>query len=197
MSRKEYIDELYRRLSRMPEADRREAVGYYEEYFDEAGPENEQDVINNFGSPAQVARQILADYAVKESVAKPQSPRKGLWAILLVLLAICAAPIALPVAIVAVTLIFVAIVLVVVFIFVGVVIVGAMGVAGIAGLISAVAVITLSPATGIFCLGIGIAFIGICLLCGICVSIGLTRGMPYVVRGINDGLNRIQKRGNR
>ena len=33
---------------------------YYEDYFDEAGPENEQQVINDLGSPERVAAIIKA-----------------------------------------------------------------------------------------------------------------------------------------
>jgi uncharacterized membrane protein len=39
-------------------------MDYYNEYFDDAGPENEQKVIEELGSPAQIAARIKADSAV-------------------------------------------------------------------------------------------------------------------------------------
>lgn len=195
MSRREYMRELEERLSRMPEQERCDAMGYYEEYFDEAGPENEAEVIKSLGTPAQIARQILADFAVKESVAKPQSPKKGLWAIVFIVLAIFASPIALPLALVAVVLVFVAILLIGVFAFTGVVVVASFIFAGVVSSIAAFGVIVASPATGVFALGFGLAFIGIGILSGVGVYLAFGKCMPVVVKGINDGLNRIQRRG--
>jgi len=97
MTRKEYMQELTARLDRLPKEERDSAIAYYEEYFDEAGPDREQDVIRELGSPASVASRILADHAVKEARQSPHNPKKGLDAIWFVILAVCAAPFALPV----------------------------------------------------------------------------------------------------
>ena len=88
--------ELAERLSRLPPDERESALSYYEEYFDEAGPDREADVIRELGSPQAVASRILADHAIKEARRAPYNPRKGLSAIWFVLLALVAAPIALP-----------------------------------------------------------------------------------------------------
>lgn len=99
MTRKEFMVELRDRLSRLPAGEREEALSFYEEYFDEAGPDREQDVIRELGSPASVASRILADHAVKEAREAPYNPRKGFSAVWAVLLAIFAAPLAIPVVI--------------------------------------------------------------------------------------------------
>ena len=39
MKKYEYLSELEKRLSALPEAERRDALNYYEEYFDAAGPD--------------------------------------------------------------------------------------------------------------------------------------------------------------
>ncbi len=96
MTRKEFMEELAARLGRLPQAEREAALAYYEEYFDEAGPEKEYEVIRELGSPQAVASRILADYAIKVARAAPHNPGKGFSAIWFVLLAILAAPIALP-----------------------------------------------------------------------------------------------------
>ena len=77
MTRNEFLSELRERLSRLPSAERDAALSYYTEYFDDAGPEHEQDVIHELGSPAAVAARIYAEYSVKEVRESPYSPRKG------------------------------------------------------------------------------------------------------------------------
>ena len=42
MDKLEYLMKLNHSLSKMPEDERKNAVKYYEEYFTEAGPEQEQ-----------------------------------------------------------------------------------------------------------------------------------------------------------
>ncbi len=96
MTRSEWMSDLRERLSHLPQEEREAALSYYEEYFDEAGADREQAVMNELGSPAAVASRILADHAVKAARQAPNSPRKGLSALWFVLLAVFAAPLALP-----------------------------------------------------------------------------------------------------
>ena len=58
MNRTEFMNRLERLLWDIPESERREALQYYNDYFDDAGPENEARVIRELGSPAQVAKTI-------------------------------------------------------------------------------------------------------------------------------------------
>ena len=60
MTRAEFIAELRGRLYTLPAEERDNAIQFYEEYFDAAGPENEQAVINELGSPENVANKILS-----------------------------------------------------------------------------------------------------------------------------------------
>lgn len=61
MSRVEFMGQLERLLADLPESDRLDAIAYYNDYFDEAGPENEATVIQELGSPGKVAAIIKAD----------------------------------------------------------------------------------------------------------------------------------------
>lgn len=61
MSRVEFIQQLNRLLYDIPVYEREAAVQYYEDYFEEAGPENEGKVIQELGSPGRVAATIKAD----------------------------------------------------------------------------------------------------------------------------------------
>lgn len=61
MNRVEFMQQLERLLGDLPESDRMDAIAYYNDYFDEAGPENEAQVIRELGSPGKVAAIIKAD----------------------------------------------------------------------------------------------------------------------------------------
>lgn len=61
MSRKEYMDQLAYLLQDLPEEECNEALVYYEDYFDDAGPDKEEEVILELGSPQKVAAIIRAD----------------------------------------------------------------------------------------------------------------------------------------
>lgn len=62
MSRTEFLAELERLLSGLPEEERQAAVQYYADYFADAGEANEAGVIRELGSPEKVAESIKADY---------------------------------------------------------------------------------------------------------------------------------------
>ena len=61
MRREEFMKELEYLLRGIPANEREDALAYYENYFDEAGAENENQVIQELGSPVSVAEKILAD----------------------------------------------------------------------------------------------------------------------------------------
>ncbi len=61
MNRIEFMTELAALLQDVPAEERRDAMKFYNDYFDDAGEENEQQVIAELGDPAQVAATIKAD----------------------------------------------------------------------------------------------------------------------------------------
>lgn len=65
MNRREFMDRLERLLSDVPLEDRVDALQYYEDYFEDAGVEKEQDVINELGSPLAVADIIKRDLGIE------------------------------------------------------------------------------------------------------------------------------------
>ena len=83
MTRAEYLAELDSHLIALPREERDMAVNFYEEYFDEAGPENEQAVIEELGKPFNLARSIIGETSAynksevyikyKESKPMPQN----------------------------------------------------------------------------------------------------------------------------
>lgn len=61
MNRKEFLRQLEQLLGDIPENERREAMEYYQNYFEDAGPENEAKIIEELGSPEKVATSIKKD----------------------------------------------------------------------------------------------------------------------------------------
>jgi uncharacterized membrane protein len=99
MNRQEFMSRLRDALKKLPDNEKQAALDYYTEYFDEAGPENEQQVADSLGSPDQVAAEIYANTAIKGMEKPGNAAKKGASTVWLILLAIFASPIALPVAI--------------------------------------------------------------------------------------------------
>lgn len=58
MNKESFMQELARLLGDISPQERQEALNFYEEYFHDAGPEKEQEVLKELGSPMQVAAKI-------------------------------------------------------------------------------------------------------------------------------------------
>ena len=58
MNREEYLKRLSFLLKDLPEEEIEDAIAYYEDYFEEAGEEKEEQVIKELGSPEKIARMI-------------------------------------------------------------------------------------------------------------------------------------------
>ena len=59
MNKQTYLAKLAQLLAPLPEQERQDALNYYEEYFDAAGPEAEDAIAAELGDPADAARKIL------------------------------------------------------------------------------------------------------------------------------------------
>lgn len=79
MTRQEYMQQLAALLAAMPEAERRDALDYYEEYFDAAGPEKEAQTIQELGSPQDVAEKIWEGTGAQPGTLMPDNsmPEQG------------------------------------------------------------------------------------------------------------------------
>lgn len=60
MNRREFMNRLESCLTCIDRGEREAALRYYEEYFDDAGPEKEAEIIASLGSPESLAREIIA-----------------------------------------------------------------------------------------------------------------------------------------
>lgn len=160
MNKATYLRSLRSKLHRLPSHEIDTALIYYEEYFDEAGEENEQQVIEQLGNPSQVAKQILADFAIKDLDSAPPSTKKSMSTIWLIILAILSAPLSLPLLAVAIALIFSAGLVVLSFVIAIVAIVGGISFGGVAALIAGFFTLTDHWPTALLFMGVGLIITG-------------------------------------
>ena len=81
MNRAEFMAALEAQLRDITTEERDEALKFYNEYLDEAGPENEAAVLAELGSPQKVACIIRANCgfgvpAVRDAAEKSTAPEK-------------------------------------------------------------------------------------------------------------------------
>lgn len=111
MNKEQYLRELRRYLRRLPREEYEDAMDYFTECFDEAGVEGEQQLISELGTPKEAAREVFGNLLEKE-VGKQElighKEKEGglLKGVLIAILALCAAPIGIPLLIVILALIF-------------------------------------------------------------------------------------------
>lgn len=111
MKKAEYIAELKRRLANFSPSEVEDAVSYCEEYFEEAGNGNDQQVIDDLGTPAQFAAQLKAERSIRQEqqhrgYRRGNNPNSSLKNAGMIILGICALPIALPLLIAAIAVMF-------------------------------------------------------------------------------------------
>jgi len=157
MNRIEFMNELKHKLRRLPYEETQNAVSYYEEYFDEAGAENEEQTIAALDSPAAVAAKIIGEYAITSAELAENAPRKKSNILLITLLAIFASPIAFPIAIAILAIMFSVVVVIFSFFIAG----AATAFAGIVFVFAGFWSFTAGFGTGLFHLGLSALTIAI------------------------------------
>lgn len=121
MTKVEYLAKLDKYLRKLPKEDYQEAMDYFSEYFEEAGPENEAQVIAELGTPKEAARDIISCLLDEKIIDQEKTPKSRVSMVWLAILAILSAPVTLPLAL---------------FLFLAVITILALGVAAIAVVLS-------------------------------------------------------------
>ena len=89
MTRTEYIAKLTKYLRKLPQKDYEEALEYFMEYFEEAGPENEAQVIAELGTPKEAAHEVISRLLDEKIIEEKSSLRNKttiLWIAMLLTL---------------------------------------------------------------------------------------------------------------
>lgn len=106
MDKQTFLRRLEEGLRQLPPEEREDILAYHREYFQDAGPEQEAKVIQELGDPDLLARRLLSEYGEQPpasppppSQPQPEAPKKKRPSgVLVAILAVLAAPIALPLA---------------------------------------------------------------------------------------------------
>lgn len=191
MNREVFIDELRKELSKLPEEEVEAAVEYYEEYFDEAGKDNEDNVIKALGNPKKVAGQIKSEYAVKllDDDDIPVA-KKGFAAAKWIIIGICSAPVSIPLIIV-----FLCIAIAAIAVFISCVagiiacLIGAAA-ASIGCLVIGALATVVAPATACLFIGIGLMGLGVSAVLGYLVAKGTKEVVKASVRAVRKMLEK-------
>lgn len=184
MNKQEYMKQLKEKLKRLPKEDFARAVEYYEEYFAEAGEENEAKAIEDLGSPKEAADQIICDMALNYSKKPVKDVRSGINGLWVAVLALFAVPIALPLLFSGVALVIAALIAVWALLLALLVMAGCVVIAGPLTMIAGFSVITKSFPVFLCCVGMGFMHIGI----GAALTFGIyllcRRLMGWTLHGI-------------
>ena len=200
MNRSEFLSQLEQHLSGISQEEIYDAIAYYNEYFDEAGPENEANVINELISPYAIAAQIKAESAVRGLNDKESPPpmKKGISAIWWVLLGIFALPVALPLVFGTIGIL-IGLIAAAFGVIVSLVAIEAAAIfGGVLAVILGILAMPIHLPTGLFYLGIGLLVVGFSILLGLLVY-ALAKGLIYFIAWAMNNIrvkskNKIQSR---
>lgn len=108
MNRDEFISSILKYLRRIPQEERLEVERYYKEMFDDANIGILDEVPKSYGDPKTIALEILSGLGSqsidedsqlsKDKIEYKKSNNSGKYSILIIILAILAAPVGIPVA---------------------------------------------------------------------------------------------------
>lgn len=195
MNREEYMRRLEEALTDITPFEKEEAIQYYNDYFDDAGVENEEEVMNSLGTPEKLAETIKkeqtdaqesVDEILETTVQEEDKKNKlsGGTIALIVVLSILASPFI----VAAVVSVLGAVIGIIAGIFSAIAALGSIFLAFIgiviASMVSAIAVGAISPLGALVFAGFGIMMIGISifLLMAIVWLFGIA--VPWVVKQI-------------
>lgn len=185
MTKEEYLTQLKKYLKRLPKEDYNNAMDYFTEYFEDAGPEGETALMQELGTPKEAAYDIL-DNLITEKRNDPGTP---VWKILLLtLLVICAAPLggSLALAVLAVLLacvvvIIVGILCILTFSAMFVIIGGKLFIRGAIAITASLSGASLISGAGLFSIGIGI----LAVVAVICFCKWIILGLAHLIQNMS------------
>lgn len=198
MNKEEFLRQLEQLLSDIPEMERREAMDYYENYFEDAGPENEMKIIEELGSPQKVAESMKRDLfgdnyqayermnqqRQQEELKKQQKENRTLRNILIIILLVFTSPIWIGIL---AGLFGIAVGILATLFALAVTAVALEGSCLLVGVVLSILgifkMVTGFPAVGLIVLALGMAMLAVGILGLIIVVWVIGRGLPWTVRG--------------
>ena len=177
MTSGEYLNQLQKYLKKLPQSDYEDAMEYFTEYFADAGPEKEQAVIEELGTPKQPAAELmvnLLDRKIDEREAMEQEEKRkekkkttGANVVWIAILALFAAPIGAPI-LISILIVLLCAALCVALLDMSVFLIAVVGVVvGVKMLLRGILAVSVSFGGFCFITGMGILLIGISILCAV------------------------------
>lgn len=178
MDKYDFIKQLEAELSGLSEEERNSAVSYYKELFEDAGNDKVQELIENLGSPHEIAENIKRESGTvaavdksdnsakteevnikdKEPQPRTEKRRDGGTVLLLTIILILTSPVwfSFVIAFYAIAFALLCVIVVLALVF---------GIIGIAGIVSGFSTIFAAPPVGMVLLGLGLVFTALTLMC--------------------------------
>ena len=180
MNKHTFLQRLEKALRHIPKDDREDAIAYYTEYFEEMGADDNEDVSQSLGKPEAIAKEIIANCTEKhiEEQKTKGGVKNSATVIWMIILAIFAAPIALPLAIAGIAVLFAILITLLAFIF-------AIFCAGVGFVFAGIMMFTAIFFAGGFGQGLVCAGMGCLLLgAGLLILVGMIKFGELCIRGI-------------
>lgn len=193
MNKQDFMKELNDKLHKLPEEEKNNALKYYEEYFEEAGDDKELNILEELGSPSNIASQIIADFAIKETELDEKKSKSRISTVWIVILAIFASPIALPIAIAIVCVIFALLITILALIFSFGITALALCLSGIICFVMSFGLITTDISTMIFFIGYGMFSAGLGISFWILTVAIYKKAFNYITRKLSKLILRRKK----
>ena len=164
MTRTEYIAKLTKYLRKLPQKDYEEALEYFMEYFEEAGPENEAQVIAELGTPKEAAHEVISRLLDEKIIEEKSSLRNKTTILWIAILAVLASPVALPILLFFLAMLLTLLVVIFAVIVTALALTFALLISGIYTFFTSFSLLNVSLASTLFRLGVGLLMFGGALL---------------------------------
>ena len=164
MTRTEYIAKLTKYLRKLPQKDYEEALEYFMEYFEEAGPENEAQVIAELGTPKEAAHEVISRLLDEKIIEDKSSLRNKTTILWIAILAVLASPVALPILLLFLAMLLTLLVVIFAVIVTALALTFALLISGIYTFFTSFSLLNISLASTLFGGGLGLLMFGGALL---------------------------------
>lgn len=165
MTKTEYLAKLTKYLRKLPQKDYKEALEYFMEYFEEAGPENEAQVIAELGTPKEAAHEVITRLLDEKIIEDKSSLRNKTTILWIAILAVLASPVALPILLFFLAMLMTLLMIIFAVIVTALALTFALLISGIYTFFTSFSLLSVSLASTLFGVGLGLLmFVGALLL---------------------------------
>lgn len=164
MTKTEYLAKLTKYLRKLPQKDYEEALEYFMEYFEEAGPENEAQVIAELGTPKEAAHEVITRLLDEKIIEDKSSLRNKTTILWIAIIAVLASPVALPILLFFLAMLMTLLMIIFAVIVTALALTFALLISGVYTFFTSFSLLSVSLASTLFGVGLGLLMFGGALL---------------------------------